>query len=815
VAPPEIPIVNSPGENQVVNCNNSEMLARVVGRPVLAISYVGLVMLSLLTAGNVRSQEALPRSTTVPTDFLQEIIVTAEKRESTVQSTPFSITAISGDVLLERGITNMEEIVQTTPGLSMRTSGPGETELEMRGLSSSGGSSPTVGFYLDETPLTSPAAALNGKVVVDPDLFDLKRVEVLRGPQGTLYGAGSMGGTVKLVTNPPELNHFAGVADASFSNTSGGGNNPGGDLMLNLPLIEDKLAVRLVGTDKYTSGWIDRIVVNPFPVGPGPPQTPDCGGYYVCTRGNVLAAPVTQIFRDANWSRLVSGRMSVLFQPTDTVKIIPMAMYQQLTSGGYSQFDTSPGTLSHYQPFDIAEPFSDRFQLYSLTVNIDFPWAQLTSASSYYSRTERQIQDTSETEAYFWGSFAGFFPFVPVPDLNLDTTIQRTQELRLASTGDGRVQWIVGGFVNNFESVWNYYQANPAYGEFSVGGPAANPQGIDYQAHNPYSVKQYALFSDVSYRPTDAIKVTTGLRWYKFETQVDYEQSGAASNTGNATQQSGTVVGNARGYNPKVNIAYEPTKDLTLYTEIAKGFRPGGVNLPVPADLCGPNIPLSYSPDSVWNYEIGEKARLLDGKVTINSDVYYIRWNDVQQFLTIPSCGFSYTSNAGNAHTYGPELELSAKLTSDITFAFDGTYTRAEITSVAAGNAGFLLAANQAIQRGTPLENVPKYTFGGSLTYNRKIFANYDFTARVADSYVGPLYDLAYYFEQLPGYNLIDIRAGVGRDRWRANAFITNLANKVALLSINTQSISTNTPALTRAATNQPRTVGVDLLYKF
>jgi iron complex outermembrane recepter protein len=187
-------------------------------------------------------------------DALEEIVVTAEKRSSTVQDTPISMTALSGDLMQQEGITDISGIIQAVPGISQRTAGSGQTELEMRGLSSSGGAAPTVGFYLDDYPLSPPAAALNGKVVIDPDLFDVNRVEVLRGPQGTLYGSGSMGGTVKLVTNEPKFNVFEGSVEGIGSGTTGGGFNRGGNLMLNIPLIDDRLAMRVVLTDKYTDG---------------------------------------------------------------------------------------------------------------------------------------------------------------------------------------------------------------------------------------------------------------------------------------------------------------------------------------------------------------------------------------------------------------------------------------------------------------------------------------------------------------------------------------------------------------------------------
>ena len=197
---------------------------------------------SCALGGTVWAEEALPSSD------LQEIVVTAEKRDSTVQKTPISMTAISGAELQSQGVTNLVEVAQQVPGVSFKTSGPGQTELEMRGLTSTGGESPTVGFYLDEAALTPPAMAQNGKVVIDPTLFDLNRVEILRGPQGTLYGAGSMGGTVKLVTNKPDLQHFGVNAEGIFSDTDGGGFNHTENAMLNLPLAQGIAALRVVGT---------------------------------------------------------------------------------------------------------------------------------------------------------------------------------------------------------------------------------------------------------------------------------------------------------------------------------------------------------------------------------------------------------------------------------------------------------------------------------------------------------------------------------------------------------------------------------------
>jgi outer membrane receptor protein involved in Fe transport len=744
---------------------------------------------------------------------LEEVVVTAEKRGSTVQSTPISLTAITGEQLAQQGVSSVAAVAAETPGISMRSAGPGQTEYEMRGLPSSGGAAPTVGFYLDETPLTAPAAALNGKVTIDPDLFDLNRVEVLRGPQGTLYGSSSMGGTIKLVTNAPKLNHFEGAAQTTLSDTDGGGFNYGGSAMVNLPLADDVAAIRLVGTYKNNAGFIDYNTVSPFPLGP---NDGTCA-FGSCVRGNVAAAPVTQETRNANWEHLAGGRASGLLRLADSLDINLMVMHQRIDMGGFNQVDIPPGpsvSLTHYQPFPIAEPYSDSFTLYSATLQYALDFAQVTSATSYWTRDSEFTGDNSETFQSLWSAFYGLNDLVPVGYENHDHSQQLTQELRVASTGSGPFQWIVGGFLANFTSVFNQYVANPAYAPFSTGGVDANPLGVEYQANNPYHVKQYAVFGEGSYRVTDSLKATVGLRWYKYDTVMHFEQSGVFSQTGNLTAYTGQVATSETGVNPKFNLAYTPTGDLTVYGTISKGFRPGGVNLPVPTNICGSQVPLSYSPDSLWNYEVGEKERFADGRLTVNADVYYVRWQNVQQYLTLP-CGFPYSANAGTAESYGPEVEVSAKVTPDLIFSVNGTYTNARITSVNSNVQGLTIGPSKVITDGILLENVPKYTANFALTYSHPISDTYKVIARAADTLVGPLYDINYYYTRLPSYDLVNARLGLSNGTLSAYLFADNLTDKHAILSINNYAYSIAVPSLTRGTINQPRTVGVDIQYQF
>jgi iron complex outermembrane receptor protein len=604
-----------------------------------------LSILALLAAaalvGQVSVHAAEPAS--AGAGELEEIVVTAEKRESTVQKTPISMTALSAAQLVEQGLKSIEDVAVETPGISMKQFSPGQTEYEMRGLSSGGGSSATVGLYLNDVPMTAPAGSVNGKALIDPDLYDLQRVEVLRGPQGTLYGAGSMGGTIKLITAPPEFNKFEGSSQSIVSDTTHGGINWGESAMLNLPLVDDRLALRLVGTHQYSDGWIDRIVVSPFPVGPG-----GTCGWATCARGNVLAAPVVKNLPKSNWDNLDGGRGSVRFQPTDALSFDLMVMYQARTTGAFSQVDQEIGldTLAHYEPFNIESPFRDTFRIASLSINYDMGFAQLTSATGAWSHESVWPGDYSESGQNLTNTYYGDPNFVPVSYRNSDRSKQTSQELRLTSEGDTRFQWLVGAFFSDFESISDQNVQSPDYAPLSTGGAAANPEGILFRGYEPYHIKQYALFAETSYHITDELKATVGVRGFRFDNRLDYELTGIFALSGNGTPSYGDVSSSNSGVNPKFNLSYEPNQNLTVYGQIAKGFRPGGLNIPAPVPPCATAIQPSYGPDSIWNYEVGEKARLMDGRLTINADVFYIHWNNVQQSLVL-ACSYPFTGNIG------------------------------------------------------------------------------------------------------------------------------------------------------------------------
>jgi iron complex outermembrane recepter protein len=730
---------------------------------------------------------------TPPSQDLEEIVVTAEKRESTVQKTPISMTVFSGADLQAQGLADLTSVAQEVPGVSFKTSGPGQTEFEMRGLTSSGGESPTVGFYLDETALTPPAMAQNGKVVIDPTLFDLARVEILRGPQGTLYGSGSMGGTIKLVTNQPDTKNFAASVEGIGSGTySGGGFNHTENGMINIPLVQDLAAVRVVVTDKYVEGWIDRDVVSPFPL--------ETNGS--TARGNVAAAPVTTQHRQSNDETLRGGRATVLVTPTDRLSVSGTVMYQRIAQQGPNTIDVPPGNEVHYQPFDVPEPFNDTFNLYSLTVKYNFDNFQIVSATGDWTRTQFQTQDISEAMQDYIGGFFGpaaDFPFSTAAGglgagsiSEADYTRQFSEELRVASTGDSAWQWLLGGYYSTFHATSHVYS-------FYEGFTALFDTNVLADNHRLLDVDQYAVFGETSYQLPDHLKATLGLRYFTYHSNSATSVSGVSANG-----TSETLFGLAQnsGVTPKFNLAYEPTDELTVYGTASKGFRPGGPNSPIPSPC--PVAPGQFGPDSVWSYELGEKARVINSRISINGDIYYEDWSNVQQQVA-PGCGFKYTTNAGKAKVYGAELEVAFVLMPGLVLSQNAGYTHAT-NSTNVPEAG--------VVAGQRLLDVPQVTANTTVSYKYPLPNAMNLVARATNTYVDSIQDITYTRNTLPAYDLVGARLGVEAARWSAMLFVDNATNKVALLS-DTGALSANIAILNRVTTNQPRTIGADLNYKF
>lgn len=764
--------------------------AGMISRLLLAVA---IIFVALAPQAQAQQTPANPTGASAATPgALEEIVVTAEKRSETIQSTPLSVTAYSGAQLIAAGLSDMSQVGYETPGVSERNSGPGQTEYEMRGVASSGGQSPTVGFYLDDTPLTAPEEALLGKVVIDPTLYDLNRVEVLRGPQGTLYGSGSMGGTIKLVTNQPDPTAYAASAQTTVSGTQDGGFNYGVNAMVNIPLVQDKLALRIVGTDSYDDGWIERRVLDPFPL-------PSNGGF---TRGDVSSAPVAADHKDSNWERLQGVRAALQWLPADGLTITPSIFIQSIKSGAPNFVDAPPGVKSeaHYQPFDVSEPYTDGFQLFSLPIKYEFNGVEVSSSSAYYRRQTHLNQDDSEVVQDFLRALIGipgvtYADVGPVTAFETDDTSQFSEEVRLTSTGSGPFQWLLGGFYQDYKATTEIGLTTPIpYVQQFFHAPSLFALTFNNR------IKQYAGFGEASYNFQDNFKITAGLRYYSYQSTENLVQSGGLI-TGAGPPDVISLPASADGVNPKLNLSYEPTKDLTLYVQAAKGFRPGGGN-PSPPVTC-PSNPLQFSPDGIWSYEAGEKLRMFDDRVTVNGALYFENWTGIQQLVN-ETCGATYVANAGTAHIYGGELEASVRLTSQLTLTTGTAYTHATIVSALAGT-GFT--------NGERVQEVPDWTNTTSLVYRQPISDDYAMVLRATNVYIGTMTDISFGLNEVPSHDLVNLRAGLISDRKvSVSLFINNITDKRADLG-DPQEISFFVPTLNRVTTNQPRTIGLELNY--
>jgi iron complex outermembrane receptor protein len=339
-------------------------------------------------------------------------------------------------------------------------------------------------------------------------------------------------------------------------------------------------------------------------------------------------------------------------------------------------------------------------------------------------------------------------------------------------------------------------------------------------------LKQWALFGDGTYKITDAWRLAAGVRYYSYDSNIGEKEWGYYGLTTTEPATFAVTKQSNTGANPRINLSYEPTSDLTGYVTAARGFRPGGANIyfPPPSEPphCAPGTPVQFGPDSVWNYEVGEKARLFDNWLQINSDFYYIRWKGVQQSVLL-LCGYEANINAGDGHSYGPELEVNARLSPNWSVTASGTYTDARITSPTKLYESLIVGTNGQPYCGanptncqTPILNVPRSGASLALIYSTPIGPDYKLTARLADTYVGPSVDEAYYFGlSLPSYSLVSTRFTLAHDNWSANFFVDNLTNKIAIVSANNTSFQFNIPETIRYSTVQPRTFGMQLDYKF
>ena len=757
------------------------------------------VALALAAAGAGVAHAAEPAAASV--DQLATVVVTATKRRTLAQNTPISMTVLTAANIADRGLTDFNTLAQGIPGLAMRTSGPNQTEYEMRGLNSSGGNTSMVGVYLDDIALSAPAAEQLGKVIIDPNLYDLQRVEVLHGPQGTLYGASSMGGTVRLIPAMPQLGIFDGSGETTVSDTGSGGSiNFAQNGMVNLPLGATA-ALRLVGSASSTSGWLNRYVL-----ADGSVQSDTCATTPCYRPSNFYTAPIISTATGVNSSTNDSFRAILLYKPTDQLTITPMIMWQEGTSGAPNAVDvngsptnpTMPSPKGHYEIYQSSEPQWDRFTLGSLKIEYALtPDIGLTSITGLWSNNSLVSQDGSEENASSagLGSATTAFPYDPVaggigptgpgpygPGVEeRDYTRQVSEEFRLASTGAGPLQWLAGYYYQDLQSDWAMWSINPQ------AGPVANVY-VDYM---PQTILQNAFFGNLSWEFPHHLKASAGLRWYHFSyAQQNTEWgdftplgflnllSGAPTVAGNIAPFDTSAGGSASGTNPRFNLTWQIDSDHMVYATVAKGFRLGGTSQPfvgynhpetaascaAPSSLidlqqCGLQTKLSATPTQPGGYYTAlanfpnvnsqgvpqfKSDSVWDYEVGTKNEFFQHRalFNLTAYFERWMDPQIS-TNIAGFGFTVnGGDANiygLEAEFRAHLGYGFDFA------TDWGYTHSRFLTnSAIDGIPQGYGVPDTPKVTGSASLNYHHSLNDEMAFFGNVTYSYVGSRYDLPY-----------------------------------------------------------------------
>ena len=756
-----------------------------------------------------------------------EIVVTATKRDQTLQDVPFSINAQTAADIQKTGSTSLEDLSRNVAGLSIQNLGPGQSQVAIRGVSAGQivrdqpGVKEQVGIYLDESVISLSL------FTPDLDLFDLNRVETLRGPQGTLFGSGSVGGTIRYITNQPKLGKTEGTIEANANLVDGkdfGGHIKGA---VNLS-ASDKVAIRAVGYYTRYGGFIDAI-------------TP------------------TGIKKDVNDGERYGGRVAITFAPSETVTITPRIIYQKITTGGFNREEifnlyanpfttTRPAvTFKERQQFLLLdEAFKDETTIADATIKVGFDAFDFTSVSSY---THRNILVSRDASA-LTGSVSVDLGFptaaVLLPSNLLDTTKvdSYTQEARLSSNDKGKFQWVVGGFYSKTNRKYAQRLPTPGYDAAtdatlgagtSAGARNGFPANSPFNSDLPYSLKQYSVFGEGSYELTDKLTATAGGRYYDYK-EVRKITSGGLFANGDRGKIDKTT---STGFSPRVLLSYKATDDVTFNAQASKGFRLGGVNDPLNANLCQGTDRATfggfqnYKDETLWNYEAGVKTK---GRgFAFNAAVFYNDIKNLQTTLDAGSCSSRIVFNVDKAHSVGAEFELTAQPTDRIDLGISGSILDAQYDSTVRDGVGNVIGG---IRNGNRLPTVPRFQISANATYTAPIGNGNEVFLTGSVQHVGARFTQpsdqeppASFFTsrlpfggatgaevrsittKLPNYQIVNLSLGVNLDSGLSViGYVNNVFDENALLSLDRER---GGRARIGYATNTPRTYGVTFRKSF
>jgi outer membrane receptor protein involved in Fe transport len=797
---------------------------------------------------------------------LEEIVVTATRRADTVNRVPLSITAVTQEGLDRRGLQSAADLQRTVPALTITGAAGGVQNFSIRGIVATSGAA-TTGVYLDDTPLQrrNSAGVQQNNGTPAPTLFDLDRVEVLRGPQGTLYGGSSQGGTIRFITPAPDLDVFSGRVMVQGSTVVDGDIGYEAGVAFGGPLIQDRLGVRVSAFYRNQGGYID--LVDPY------------------TNGALREENV-------NGREEISVRAALAYAPTDESRATLAYFYsRQSDEGGPSGYDlplnqtvataeycfdtrrtvaSVPSAIApvpcppreaqpdyiyrrervEYGPFPYLGKYrsiyprknevSTDLHVASLTLDQSYGTFDVKSITSYIDDatigdgTEfNQLTAQQRLEGFpaaqpnrnAWAT--GFPLFAPWPDFHVlvDDGYNKRHgfmtEVRGASTGDGPFSWVVGAFASRIEATSEYFyigdierqvallfglRADQRYSERlpdgTLRGLPALFNGIVTTRLQNLTDEEVAGFGELNYTLFDQLKLTAGVRVSSVSFDYDQKFYGPASGWNVPTVANGGIVSGSVSESPitpKFGIQYQFEPNTMVYASVSKGFRTGGVNSPISESICGAglanvgltvaDIPTTYDADTVWNYELGAKLRLFNGRVQANSSIYRIDWTGVQLNVGIPGCGQTYTQNAGEARSQGFDTEISARL-AGFTMEFNLGYTDAKYTATALGPDPVGPVLPTPIVREGDTFPVPNWQFAVGLQYDFELAGNEAY-ARVDYQYTGD-----YFRSPGPGVNayspdnrvqgLVDVwnlRAGYQFGGLAIEGFVNNVLNSDAELA--------------------------------
>ncbi|NIB40592.1 TonB-dependent receptor [Pseudomaricurvus alkylphenolicus] len=713
---------------------------------------------------------------------LEEVVVTATKREQSLQDISLSVTAI-GEVELERsGAAEFADYATSVPNLSFGYSGEGRQtsrKFQLRGITGDD----TSALYIDETAVPT---------TMDPRVIDVERVEVLRGPQGTLFGARSMGGLVRMVTKKPSTDEVEGKLHAAVGSMEGGGLDYRVDGSVNLPLAEN-VALRLTGYYLRDAGFIDRIV--------------DPDGSAVVGGEDALNGDEYRN-EDINEDSTQGFQASLFWQVSEELMLQPQLMYQKTESDGPAFVDEDIDNFTKIRQFDVTEEGEDEWSLAALTINYDLGYGEIVSSTSYFERETLDIEDGTIFMSSFLGGPA--VASVDAPAITFETSDEEriTQELRFVSNFEGKLNMVAGVFYQKIDREGGFPPASIVPGGAPFIGFAGFEAGDSFfslQSH--FEQEELGLFGEFEYSLTDTLTMTVGGRWFDVSTEDEridggtlFTKLGVAFGFPIPEPFKGGV--DEDGFNPRVALSWDINDEVTLYSNVAKGYRPGDVNdAKAACEAVGlTDIPEFTDSDSLWNYELGAKTRLWGGRATLNMATYFISWDERRAQTINCGLGFSARDNVGEVESKGAELELMLQVTEGFSLSAGVGYTDSRITDTG-GALG--------VEEGQALANVPRWNGALALDYDFSISEEMDGYSRFDYRYVGS--SVSAQGNDRDRYELINLRAGIQWGSWDLSAFVENLTDERANLADPAEL----SDSLNLIAVGRPRTLGMSIRKTF